>query len=497
MGYMHPSPVRLTPLDNIVRDLYVNLALYFPASRSDATAIQDTLRSGLTKTLEAIPVLAGTVVVRNEIRKGTLAVAAPWRNVDEILTANIATQTELPDYDTQRSEHFPAKYLQGDLMPSLPSGDKPEKPVMLAQLNFIKGGIILGICLHHSVVDGTGNAIVNSIWAAHCRGEDYPHPVDSYRRAQDRLMKGPGVGGLDEFPDLTYLSEVGKPAPEVTAGQEQAVKLNPSRTEIFFFPKSKLRELKEVALGAGEGGTGWISTIDALSSLLWCCTTAARKSHADGPTRPAVDRNGRKDYVDKFSAGGHLLIGDGETSEPLAILGIVMNGRRFLHPPLPQDYIGNVTVSGGIAAPISSVTPTRSNVGRFAMVLRQRINSMDEARIMRMINAINSVPDVSRLGPILPPSPEFCVFISSWSTQSWYDMDWGSTVGGAPERVRLYRPFPPGATGFCFVMPELTSRGQREQENDGLEVVICLSEQDMTGLKKDELFSQFAKWRCN
>ncbi|KAL8707144.1 MAG: hypothetical protein Q9225_007818 [Loekoesia sp. 1 TL-2023] len=490
-----PGVIRLTPLDNMVRGLYVSVALYFPGNGSDVTSIKETLRSGLSKTLDALPILAGTLQVQDETPNGNLAVTAPWRAVDEILTVSHPVRTDLPDYQTLRSEHFPASYLDNDLMPSLPSSNELQMSVMLAKLNFISGGIILGICTHHSVVDGTGNAIVNGIWAAHCRGGSCSQQRISHQADRERLLKGLGEGGLDEFPDMSYLSTEEHLESTSTAAKEKAVTLPKTQTVLFYFPRSKLRELKELVSKAGKNRPGWISTIDALSCLLWCCITAARKPHAEADDKPAGDGSERKRYLEKFVAGGHLLVGDSETSEPLATLGIVMNGRRFLQPPLSADYIGNVTVSGGIAAPVTSVKPTLENVSKFAAVLRQRINSMDEKRIVRMIDAINSVPDVSRLRPNLPPDPEFCVFISSWSTQRWYDMDWGSVIGGRPERVRLYKPFPPGASGFCFVMPELPPEAQQNQDEGGLEVVVCLEEQAMTLLKADKLFNEFAQYR--
>ena len=56
----------------------------------------------------------------------------------------------------------------------------------------------------------------------------------------------------------------------------------PTQTEIFFFSAARLRELKEIVTASREAekqpeSKAWISTHDALVSLLWCCITQTWK----------------------------------------------------------------------------------------------------------------------------------------------------------------------------------------------------------------------------
>ena len=60
-------------------------------------------------------------------------------------------------------------------------------------------------------------------------------------------------------------------------GSKVPVDEGPKRTGTFFFSTAKLRELKEAVTERQTESKAWISTHDALASLIWCCISQTWK----------------------------------------------------------------------------------------------------------------------------------------------------------------------------------------------------------------------------
>ena len=116
----------------------------------------------------------------------------------------------------------------------------------------------------------------------------------------------------------------------------------------------------------------------------------------------------------------------------------------------------------------------------------------DDNHLPRLIGAVKSVPDLSRVELDRAGFEGRSLAINSWATQGWYDLDWGRLVGGRCERVRVGELH---AEDFCLVLPELKSEGNEEAA--GLEVIICIKRRYMKMLRDNELFNRFAEWRCS
>jgi len=222
------SMLELSRLDQTVLRVYVRQLLIFPFpvpnSRKDA---QIVLAAGFLATLRQFPFLAGTVEVANS-ETGLLRVQYP-ENVDEESVKQILTTNELDldtlDYDTLREAGFPPSSLPADsLCPTIlishPGMDdqyaevlttfskgKPI-PIFAAQLNFIRGGLILSAYTHHSVVDGTGIAKIYQVWSINTRNfhagsslpnQANPSSLKRARQALNTLAEGATAMELPEF----------------------------------------------------------------------------------------------------------------------------------------------------------------------------------------------------------------------------------------------------------------------------------------------------------
>ena len=493
MAVSEVAPYLLTPLDNAMPRNFVPKILFFPEPGSMSTAI-DTLRLGLTRLIEDVPLFSGTLKASGQ--KGGLCVTAPWSTIEEIFQVKDLSHESGLDYQNLRSKHFPLENL-GNLAALLPIAGirKSEPPVILVQLNIVRGGMIMVLCVHHSFSDGLGTFAIARAWAAHCRGEDGSRSITKEMLDRERLMQGWDSASLADAPMfsmmphkeqaasngiLSYISAVvsswltvpsqslatsirrwivgtktsNKPPTPNSVKGEQA---------IFFFSKSKLAELKSIASikESGEDPDVYISTNDALCALIGCCILSAGDNH--------------------ISAMSHRI----------PSIALVVGLRRALDPPLPEYYIGNVLGFLTVRVPTQSMDSTPALVSEVAYGLRDQIKQHKEPYLRKVIAALSSVEDISKVTTTLPSANEGGILCSSWATQKYHDINWGDGVGTHIERTRA-----PTVPNLVLILPEL-SGPNFEGEDCGLEAVLNLKKGEMERLKQNKLFMRYAQWRCN
>ena len=500
MATSEPAPFPLTPIDNIMPRHHVATLLFLPdPPGSDLSAIKETLQSGLAETLKAFPLLSGTVqVIEKGAQQGTLYVAAPWNILSDVFRVRDLRNMRGLNYADLRNKNFPVQASDRMLLTPLVdiNPQAPQKPVMLVQMNIIRGGIIIALCMHHSFTDGNGTVAVARIWAAFCRRENGSQLITRDKVERKRLMQeGEGVrASVEEFPQLVLLpTKAQSKCTALSTDLLARIYHNPFRwlmlrllglfsrrtnskakncpapghriqSNIFLFSRTKLAELKSMASKKErhENGSGWISTNDAICSLLGCCVHSASTL-------------------------------DTEDHDKQAIIGIAVNMRQVLDPPLPSDSIGNVLNRLRIAVPRKTIEPTPVRVTEIAHLIRQEIKLLDQENYRRTISFLKSLPDISRVDMSLPKSQDV-IGMTSWSKQNFYEIDWGNTVGTRIERVRACMA--PYIKDFAIILPELNTP-PFETDQCGLEVLIWLEESQMKRLKQDRLFNRFAKWRSS
>ncbi|KAL9043734.1 MAG: hypothetical protein Q9214_003087 [Letrouitia sp. 1 TL-2023] len=490
------------------RHYVVNL-LYFPQQNTDTDIahLTTTLRSGFQQTLEAVSILAGTVQLAPESAKrqpGSLCVGAPWNAIDDLLHFNDLTSSDL-DYGNLKEAHFPMTTSEGyplfSILMTRPDPMGIVNPVMMAQVNFIRGGMILVLVLHHSFMDGLGGAVIAETWAAFCRGDEQAgEMVTDEMVNRERLMpKGHdnGNGRLEDFPEY---HDTSKPSSQGDGEEPTNTNLQPSldeheassapprkameiESEIFFFPQPRLAELKSAVFSAlpnhdaENAEPPYISTNDALSAFLFTCITAARKNTRNQPLP---------------------LTGPDLPSEETIPFGLTLSGRRLLNPPLPQNYIGNMSLFCYLDLPLSTASSTStSNISTVAQKIRARILSLDEKYVYNLISAIHKVEDNSKIEPAcrkVVGKEGWQVMITPWTDQGYHGMDWGVGVGVC-ERVRLPKARIAALDGVVIVLPRIGER--REEAERGLEVMVALEREAMGELRRMEEWRTWSKWMCS
>ena len=505
MAISESPPFPLTPIDNVMPRHYVTKLLFFPkSSGSDMSEIKETLQSGLVETLKVLPLLSGTVqFIQTGVQQRTLYVSALWNSVSKIFHVRDLREMRGLNYADFHNKNFPVQASDRDVFTPLAdiSPQARQKSVMLVQLNIIRGGFIVALSMRYSFTDANGTIAVARTWAADCRRENGSRLITRDMVERERLMQwGDGVrASVGEFQQIFMLpkqAQTQSPAlsgdnismangmPRLVHGilptqpQTQSTalpnnKINEAKeipilgheiqANIFFFSRTKLAELKTMASKKerDENGSCWISTNDALCSLVGCCVHSAGTLGA-------------------------------EDHDKQAVIDIAVNMRPFLDPPLPADSIGNVLNRLRVIVPHKTVEPTPRRVTEIAHLIRQKFKLLDQESYRRLIAFLNSLPDISRADILVPESQDVIAF-SSWSKQNFYDIDWGNIVGAKIERVRNCTLA--GFKDFAIILPELKTP-RFETDQCGLEFLICLEKSKMKQLKQDQLFNRFAKCRC-
>lgn len=517
------EPVLLTPLDDFLPQVteYTHKILFFHNAGHERDVIARQMRDAFAQVMDAIPWIAGSVThIKHEHQKGRLAIAAPFNNVDDLLTVN---DLDYLDYATLKAEHFPMQALIEEEV--WPQRKWTDRPTLQAQINFIQGGMILTVRANHSVTDGHGLRMITNVWAAYCRGEDGSLLLGSDSHDRAPLMSGlpanirdfrtytelpsakrlPEHGlshqfsrmcdwvvtriGISLLPALGLVSDlVTYRSISMVLRAKRTVDEGPRQAQIFFFSAARLREMKEAltATGYAESHTeskAWISTHDAVVSLLWCCITQTWKESS------YFDRDLNTNPVRRLK----LQIASG-TTQPMSGLAFFLNGRRLIKDPPLKSYIGNVILINSFSVPFSDVGSTLHSVARNAYALRRKVLEYDVDYLMRLVGALGTVPDVTRMKVSHSPFSQSSMCIHSWAGMEYYSTNWGTEVGGRPERIRLsrFRLDP-----FCLVLPKLDAKDGWSEDECGLEVAVHLKGIFMQKLRQDELFNSFAEWRCS
>lgn len=449
----------LSPFDHIMPRRYTFRLLFFPmAETQNATTIESTLRSGLSSMMEAMPILSGTLKpFSHPLQSGRLAITAPWNRITDIF--QVKDLSRGISYEELRRRHFPMDAFEFEEVLSI-AAERPdtfglENPVILAQLNFVTGGFILGVCMHHSVLDGQAAVPLMEIWAAHCRGEgggESARQLEWLSRAP-LLRQAPCEAIMKDFYEYVCQSPNNEKPYPTKVGEDSEV-----NTDIFFFPSSALRELKILASPLEDIGSNltWISTNDALVALCYCCITTARTPHPP---------------------------------EPLAEIQLAqtLDGRRLLHPSVPPEFLGNASLFCQIPSSFNSLQPSMANISTLALRIRQRIDEISTTYADNLLSVLGNVPDISAVEPSFAGGGHRGMMVSSWRQQTFGTVEWGSGVGARVERMRVPKMFG-RYEGVCIVLPE---------EESGWEVMVGLYPEAMDRLKRDDLWRKFATWRCH
>ena len=466
------TEISLSPIDMLMPRMHVPKLLYF-ASTAEPANITSNLLVALELTLKSIPIIAGSVATSKQDRaqKGSLSVQSPFFKAEDILSAN--DLRDECDYEQLRAAHFSTDRVAFDaIAPKLFGKAADSAPVMVAQANFLRGGVLLFLAVHHCVLDEVGIFNVMRVWSSYCRGEVSLDFVTPQWFDRSPLSQGAGTGKLEDHPEYSLAPE----GAMVRAAEDPSVYFPSSadvRSGIFFFSDEALGRLKLAATvpspSDGQECTTWISTNDALIALFWCCISSARVAESKRAT-----------------------------SEIFPLFAMAVNGRNQLHPPMSPDYCGNVVlIAKTMAKADDLLIQEPGRLAKAASLIRKAVKVVDDAYVRDVIQMVRKTDDVGRLAPRRRPAIEHSLGCTTWARQPYYSLDWGSTLGGACERVRGRNL---RTDGLFLIFPRIPStrglKGESDARQGGIEVQLWLRHDTYQRLMGDPVFMDFAQWRC-
>ncbi|KAH8814806.1 transferase [Xylogone sp. PMI_703] len=439
-----PAKQKLSPLDMNMPRLYGSrwVLCFSLSADADKASVFENLREGLAHTIASIPWIAGNIGPeegsdpennRIQVVEGAGGVQFRFKDLSSIL----------PSYINLKEDRFPFSKLTTPLISPL-QVLQASQPVLAAQANFIEGGLLLTVGIHHSVSDAIGLDTILEAWAHNTSVVNSSRSFSEYDPiSNDRNPLSQGlVARRADFPEYIIL-----PTPPTDGPQmgPPAFKMPPMTSKIFYFSPEHLAGLKTAVKA--------YSTNDALCAFFWHHVTVARNPNTDTI------------YDEKDSS-----------------MCFAVNIRGRISPPLPPTYFGNASlVAITQRLSVTSLKESKSGLSIAAAAIRSAVNKCNEPnRVPLTIGLLSSRPNAqdfkfacnNYLGPDMTST--------SWADIGVRKREWG--ILGKPEGFRM--PYE-AADGTIAVLPRL--------ENGGLEVMAALESEAMERMVQNEEFMRFAE----
>ncbi|KAB2580485.1 Trichothecene 3-o-acetyltransferase [Lasiodiplodia theobromae] len=456
----------LSDLDHALPKIYTLLTLTYELDpAADKNKMVQNLREGLEITLGQYRSLAGEL--DTDPNNGKVWIKRKKGKTVEYIVNDMSDTDEFPSFEALDREDFPAGKMDGDLLlpiavtqkqPLTPLGEDKddETPILVAQVNFIRGGIIVAAAIHHCCSDGPGTDGFLAQWAANSHAiatSSALPPFDS--SCMDRTPLISHAKPSDEWMAATQrkirsLDHQKTPPPPPPAD----FKMPPLSQVMMHFSSSGLAKLKEATKQPGDGSE-WVSTYDSIMAVLWRSFTRSRLEM----------------FKPDLESESHLL----------HAVGI----RKAVTPPLPPHFLGNALLLPKPGVPISRLIADET-LPQIAGTVRQSIKDYtDPQMIQDTLDWIAGTQDKTWITIRVNGFLGMDVCGTSWGTMTAYERaDFGF---GLPRALRRPRPT---VDGYIFMYPRRPKKVNAEEE--GIEVCVCLESSCMERLLKDEELLRFA-----
>lgn len=456
----------ISDMDHTMPKIYVQIVEVFKLPPdAEKSRIVDNMVKGLEYTLSQFPILAGNL--KMDAENGRLWVTKKRESSVGLSVRDVAES--FPSYEELERSDFPAVSFKGHmLLPKAvtekqlfsPLGDNQDDDTIIStfQINFIKGGLILGVAIHHNCSDGPGCDGFLTMWAKYAAAVSKGTPFQTLpdgaldrSRLSARKPDAARWKQLDQkFP---ILKDGGGPAPPPPAD----FKMPDIVIRMWHFPKSKTAELKSKAMS--QTGVGWISTYDAIMSILWKTITRSKLELL----QPDLDKE--------------------------VILAHGVNTRKIFDPPLPETFMGNAVALARTEPLRISDLIADNNLPSLAQRVRASIQAITPQYIAELPEWVAGLEDRRWLNINMHSFLGMDLAATSWQAMNVYQQhDFGFGI------ARAIRFPDPQFEGYVFVYP---SRADVKEGavDEGIEVCVCLEKGCHDRLAQDEELLAYAQPR--
>lgn len=472
----------LSDMDHTMPKIYVQIAEIFELPPdADRGGIVQSLAKGLAFALGQYPVLAG--VLRMDASNGRMWVVKQRDSTVGLFvkdaSAPAGKEHHLPSFEYLEADDFPVQLIDGHkVLPKIvtekqlfsPLGENADDDATIIstfQITFIDGGLILAAAIHHNCSDGPGCNGFLTTWAensaAASRGEPFK-PIDVANTARDQLSAPkPSAERWQEldgkFPILKNL-RAPPPAPPADFMMPNL------KIRMWHVPRSRAAELKALCAQADE--EKWVSTYDCIMALFWKTITRAKLPLL----KPAMSKE--------------------------VILVHAVNTRNMLEPPLPDRFLGNAVALPRV--PIDSIEELvrdgNDNLPQLAAAVRESIKTITPQYAAELPEWVAGLEDRRYIAITMDSFLGMDLAGTSWQAMTPYEHhDFGF---GLPKAMRWPHP---QFEGYVFVLPSRAAAkkdkqdGSGDDNDEGLEICVCLEESCHDRLLRDAELLRFAQPR--
>ena len=439
----------------------------------------DCLHRALQSLVIGLPELGGLVValpVGDEANKQDV----PWKAIKPYKGIEFRIKdfrSEIPSYKDLESKGFPVAAFKDDLLVPVPVMYQPEPNAeMIVQASLIEGGLLLTVCLCHSLTDGNGmNAIMIALaeqckLAAQVEGLLESRAMNMDRKVMVELTGNkknlgdhPAYGRMEgAFIPKTATEKVR--APEGDGAEEplndsfimedeakkQAATSTarpPPQVHTYRISTANASALKEIASAQGR-----ISTHEAIAALMWRTLTVARYKT------------------------GRLSV------EKTSTYSFPHNSRR--HVGLPKDWAGNCCYFVSASLPVSQILEPDS-LPVLATAIRTELNAVNGDVVGGIMELRKSCSYDITWWPLFEVNEPWILMMTSLYHSELFGVDFGDSLG----RVKHFGTSDEGVMGGVRSVGLVGAK----VEGGGCDVSLGLDEEEEAFVNQDEVWARFVQ----
>jgi hypothetical protein len=439
---VRPSLIRLSALDNLTAPVYPSPTEFFPLKPdADPRQLYEDCKRGLARYLYQHPHLSGRIV-KDETGRNSIEIPPPPYAGVNLEFHDHRDIKEMPSYEEFRKFGWPLAdgdqdglgKLRQKVFPSSQTGD----PIVIAQFNVIKGGIVLHMSVAHAICDLVQCRDMMGSWArntcavATARTKNLPEPPLPQQVAANLMDRSPMTPNVQIEHDLDKLAaraanlphwEMLDPRDPEKMGKTidglftkarltdndlanfPEDKLRQMSSCVWTFPQSSIKTLRLLAERASPKDTR-MSSLDCLTAFTWQRYFAAKWA-PDSPGAEPIPTTTRIVYVGSV--------------------------RPRLTPPLPLDYMPACVDFFPVTAQTGDFTSAApETLAKTAAMIRSSNNSWSEEAFHEMLEIAQMHP----MNPgVVPKGPLEALVTDHTRLSPAMLEDWGPGLG----RCEAYR----------------------------------------------------------
>ncbi|KAK7739764.1 hypothetical protein SLS53_005734 [Cytospora paraplurivora] len=411
----------------------------------DIDEVSRIFKAGFDAAKQRLPAMGSESVLAPEYKQPGVhkLQKIPEGDVEQITVKDLRADQTFPlTFAELKAKNFPVSAFEAaKICPrSVWPGPGDRLVMSLVQLNFIKGGVIMGWNLFHQFGDSMTYYTWSQVWAEECRraqGEEIENPIELPEkiftdREQVKKASGRNAGRVEDHPEylvLPFFHFTPEALAALKAEASPRNATNPSPTD----PK-------------------YISTNDALSALLWRTVMAVQNPIES--------------------------LGD---ADPVSAFAIAIDGRMRTNPPVHPQTQGCFLEYVGVELPIRGILTGK--LADIAIAIRKSVARADKEWTDDVVALVDTLEDVNRItAKAFTDVPGYHCVQTSWVEFRIYDVNWGKALGNKVQAVRSPEV---GVINGCQVTFPAPEQG-------GLEVLIGVEEKSLDKLLHEPFWNKYA-----